>query len=886
LDIWVGLLILLALATPVAAVVALALTLTARRRADLLERRVTLLEREISTLAAAPPPQPQPQPAAMSAAEPVVEVARAAPPPPPPPRPSARSVPPISAVPPTKPSRSIEELVGARWSVIVGGVALALGGIFLVRYSIEQGWLGPAARLVLGALFAAALIVFGDRGRRAEARRGAPRRPIDIPAVLTSAGATSAFATVYAAYALYGFISPVAAFPLLGIVAVATLLAAALHGPMLGALGILAAYAVPLLVSSDEPNVWALLIYLLAPTAAAFAVARLRGWTWLALTAGLAAFFWGALATGLGDGTSGALLFYAAALTLLTAAWHSGLDWRPSPPARPDAVAYVLIGLYGLIGAAAPALDGFGPGALLGTGLLLTLDLALAALFCGLAPVAAVSGLLAALVAISFDDQALRLIAETTSLPGPGEAPARTEGLSLFLSFATVMAMVHLFGGAAAARARSASPHWWTGLLAASAAATPLLLLAAAYWRISALAPNLRFAGLSVLLAAVLAWLTDHFARRERSGAANPSATAAFATGAVSALGLAMAMAMREGALTVALAFLAAALGFVAVARPIRALGVLALVAAGIVLIRVGLDPMIVGDRLGTTPVFNALLWGYGAPAVSFWIGSRLFARAGQQWPSQALEGLALLFAMLLGFTEARHFAHGGDLAGDGVRLVEAGLDAVVAFGLAAAAGRLNLRRASPALGWGALAAGGVGLLVALLALAFGANPLFTGEPVGDGLVLNDLMVGYLAPAVAALLAARFAGEGRPAWVRRALGFAALGLGLAWASLTVRRVFAGPLLDGPLTGDGEWYAYSAVWLASGLALLAVGLLRRSQPLRLASAAVIVAVVLKVFLFDMAGLGGVWRALSFIGLGGVLVGIGAAYQRLLTTRSSP
>jgi uncharacterized membrane protein len=36
----------------------------------------------------------------------------------------------------------------------------------------------------------------------------------------------------------------------------------------------------------------------------------------------------------------------------------------------------------------------------------------------------------------------------------------------------------------------------------------------------------------------------------------------------------------------------------------------------------------------------------------------------------------------------------------------------------------------------------------------------------------------------------------------------------------------------------------------------------------------------VFLYDMAGLGGIFRALSFIGLGAVLVGIGLLYQRLL------
>jgi uncharacterized membrane protein len=39
-------------------------------------------------------------------------------------------------------------------------------------------------------------------------------------------------------------------------------------------------------------------------------------------------------------------------------------------------------------------------------------------------------------------------------------------------------------------------------------------------------------------------------------------------------------------------------------------------------------------------------------------------------------------------------------------------------------------------------------------------------------------------------------------------------------------------------------------------------------------------VLKVFLIDMSDLTGIYRALSFLGLGVVLIGIGWFYQRLL------
>ena len=42
-------------------------------------------------------------------------------------------------------------------------------------------------------------------------------------------------------------------------------------------------------------------------------------------------------------------------------------------------------------------------------------------------------------------------------------------------------------------------------------------------------------------------------------------------------------------------------------------------------------------------------------------------------------------------------------------------------------------------------------------------------------------------------------------------------------------------------------------------------------------------VLKVFLYDLTGIGGFWRAFSVICLGGVLIGIGLVYQKLIFAR---
>ena len=172
----------------------------------------------------------------------------------------------------------------------IGGLALALGGIFMVQYSIEAGLIGPGVRIFLGGLLAAALVAAGEWTRRREIG-GNPiyAENAHIPSILTAAGTTVAFATIYAAYALYEFLVPGTAFVLLGIVALATLAASLLHGPALAALGQIGAFVVPLLVASRTPNFWALYIYLAFVTAASFALARARLWRWLVITAVVAA---------------------------------------------------------------------------------------------------------------------------------------------------------------------------------------------------------------------------------------------------------------------------------------------------------------------------------------------------------------------------------------------------------------------------------------------------------------------------------------------------------------------------------------------------------------------------------------------------------------------
>ena len=98
-------------------------------------------------------------------------------------------------------------------------------------------------------------------------------------------------------------------------------------------------------------------------------------------------------------------------------------------------------------------------------------------------------------------------------------------------------------------------------------------------------------------------------------------------------------------------------------------------------------------------------------------------------------------------------------------------------------------------------------------------------------------------------------------------------------------MYHGPVIARGLTTGAEQYTYSIAYWRSVLSLLGIGILFNSQRARLASAVVIALTILKAFLIDMSTLTGVYRALSFMCLGLVLVAIGWLYQRILFRRQA-
>jgi uncharacterized membrane protein len=240
---------------------------------------------------------------------------------------------------------------------------------------------------------------------------------------------------------------------------------------------------------------------------------------------------------------------------------------------------------------------------------------------------------------------------------------------------------------------------------------------------------------------------------------------------------------------------------------------------------------------------------------------------------------------VLLVFLEIRHYVTLGDVYRVSTTLTEIALQ--VSAGLAIVIGLewLRQRTMSVVHDVGALIIAGLTLGAIVLGLGLAANPMLSPRPVG-GAFFNLVLLGYALPAVLTVVLALTTRGLRPRPYSVVAAVVAVGLALAYLTLEVRTLYHGALLTLGPTTDAEQYTYSAVWLVFGVLLLAVGYILRAQSVRFASAAVVVLTVLKVFFVDMRDLTGLWQALSVLGLGLVLLGIGWFYQRLLFPRQQP
>jgi uncharacterized membrane protein len=923
---------------------------------------------------------------------------------------------------------SLEERFVSRWMVWIGGVALALAGAFLVKLSIDEGWITPPLRIAAGLMLALALVGAGEAAYRRLAR-GTDESAGDgasyVPGALTAGGVFTGFGSIFAAYKLYGLIGAAPAFGLLAVIAFGAFALALRHGLFMAILGLAGAHAVPLLVANEAPSAWSLFGYVAIVGTAAALLTRQRAWWslgWLNLGALLLwPLGWFYASWHVADAyPSGLYLLFVAGLYFLTregareaddTTWLPGWLGKPMQPAnRAALVACLAVAVLALFYVRS---YNYAPPAL-----------ALLAIFAGAAlalgrreaTLDAAPWIAAVGVAIPI------ALWHVPSFIERGAPPATLPSEATMIATAVGFGAVFGFGGFAALW-RARRPANWAAL----SVAAPLVLLFIAYAEATSFVRSLLWGGISLGVALAYLGAAEIVARRRAEPGMNAS-LGAYAVGAVAGIAGAIAFALPQVSLTIALALVVAAIAWVYRRMRLAPLRWVALALVAAVLVRLVLNPAIVNYHIGSTAPLNWLLYGYGVPVAAFLLAAHWFG--GDRRDASTLRDpvvVALHVAALLLLTTGLVLELRAVMSDDGrfdhagYRLAEQAVQQAALLSLGYGVLRLARHVASPVLGWGAIAlfALGAGHLALMPMLA--ANPLFTGAAVGDWPILNLLLLTYALPAAllaayvrewrrqgtadlavlaaaAALVAgvawsllemrhafhgtllarneyplaeqgaqqavlfawaylllrvarggsafARHAaialfglaaahlvmlpllatnpvlmppvGESRdvgdwpivntllllyavPAgfaaacfaeWRRqgavdlaRTAGVLALGLVLVWLTLEVRHAFHGRELWRGDAGPAEWYAYSAAWLGFGGLLLSLGIWRRSTALRYASLTLVVIATAKIFLFDLAAIAGLYRVLSFLGLGLSLVGIGFFY-RLYVFRAGP
>ncbi len=890
---------------------------TAFKRIDEMEKHIAMLSERVGRLASSGAPAPATEPAGVEAAEQSAITEAPAPTQDVPTEATAEagtddqaaseapagqaSLQPAastSAPAPAGRSESLENYLGARWAVWAGGLALALGGLFLVRYSIESGLLGPGVRLSIAALFGLLLVAGGEIVRRkALPQAAALYDNAMIPGILTAAGTLSLFGAIYAAHGIYEFIGPTLAFLLLALVAFATLGLSLLHGQALAGLGLAASLATPALVSSTSPNPWTLFSFLTVSLVATAAAARLKTWRVVPVLANAGLGLWAIVYILFSDGVELAPVTLALIALIATALliWPAGafeadradsLSWRNLGRAfiRKPAGLWLSVSLAVFF----PALT------IVAIGVAADLNplFAMAALIAALTAAGAARRGAAwpAFVAMSGAILGLGLNAAATTdivrgfdtgLGGDTPLPGLdSQSMAITLGLGAVF----LLCGLAFIRRRGAFDAVLSTFWAALAAAVPVTIASISFVQYGVYARDWTHGLYGIALGLVLLGATEFFSRAGLATTLRRGLDLLIA-GSFIAFAFSLHMLTDGIVTTILLPILGFAYLMANRVRPWSGLPWMMVAALACVLARITFDPTLVGpEHLSTTPLFNALLPGYGIPAIL----AILSAYELRNWPGfrvrNALQGLASLLGLLAVAILVRHAMNGGVLDDRVPTLGEQSIYTLLITGLSGILMTLDLKSPSPVFRYGSMVAGVLSMANVLVLHLFALNPFFTGESTGSWPLVNLLLIGYLLPGLAYAGLAFYARDKRPLPYVTALAVSGAVLGFAWVTLSVRRVWHGEFIASWKGFEQvETYTYSVAWLAIGVGLLALGTKFDARSLRLASAVLVFISVGKAFLIDMSHLEGVLRALSFIGLGVVLIGIGLFYQKILTSR---
>ena len=270
-------LLVLAVAGPVLSLLAFSRTGSLRRDVAALGAQVATLEARLAGLARTVkgegPAEQEARPAPVPDAPPVMVAPAVAPPPvaaPPPVEPTPPVPVPLRA-PAPRGTPDFATNLGPRILVAAGALAFVVFLGLFVKYAWESNWVGPTGRVLFGAAMGLALLAGGVR------LMGREYRPLGQG--LAGAGLAGLYVSAFGAHGFYGLISREAAGLLMAAITVnAVLLAMKRDARLLAALAWVGGYITPLLLSTGEDKAVALFAYLALLDAGALVLDRRKPW--------------------------------------------------------------------------------------------------------------------------------------------------------------------------------------------------------------------------------------------------------------------------------------------------------------------------------------------------------------------------------------------------------------------------------------------------------------------------------------------------------------------------------------------------------------------------------------------------------------------------------
>jgi uncharacterized membrane protein len=150
--------------------------------------------------------------------------------------------------------RNLEEYIGGNLVNKIGILILVVGvGIFM-KYAIDSELIGPLGRVTLGYAAGAILLLLAY---------GLRKKYAAYSAVLLSGGVATLYFSTFVAYDFYALLPHTLAFALMVAVTIFTVYAAtAFNQEVIGVMGLVGAYAVPMLLSQDSGRIAALFTYM------------------------------------------------------------------------------------------------------------------------------------------------------------------------------------------------------------------------------------------------------------------------------------------------------------------------------------------------------------------------------------------------------------------------------------------------------------------------------------------------------------------------------------------------------------------------------------------------------------------------------------------------